>query len=120
MSGSQIAAEVNTALASLASELGSGAFSITLVRAGTQTNPSDTPGAGATFILTGNVMGYPRSMIDGTLIQYEDRRVMISATGERPTTADKLRIDDKDYQIIMVDDVAPQGVPLYYEVQARV
>lgn len=120
MSGASIAAEVDAALASLATELGSGAFSIVLVRSGEQVNPWSAAGTETTFDLTGNVQSYPRSMIDGTLIQTDDRRVMVSATGEVPTTADKLRIGSTDYQIISVNEKAPQGVPLYFEVQVRV
>lgn len=120
MIGASIAAEVDAALASLAPELGTGAFSVVLVRHGAQENPWDTAGAETTFDLNGNVEMYPRSMIDGTLIQSEDRRVMVGATGERPTTADKLRVGGKDYRIISVEEMAPQGVPLFYIVQARV
>jgi hypothetical protein len=119
MSGPSIAAEVDAALASLAPELGSGAFSITLVRGGTQTNPWDTPGAGETFALTGNVQMYSAREIDGTVIQAHDRKVMVSALGEKPTTADKLRINGEDYAIVAVDEVAPQGFALYYVIQAR-
>lgn len=119
MSGASIAAEVEAALSSLATEIGDGAFSIVLVRSGAQVNPWDVAGTGSTFTMTGNVQRYPRSMIDGTLIRQEDRRVMLAATGEKPTTADVLRIDSVDYEIVSVDETAPQGVALYYEVQAR-
>ena len=119
MSGTQIAAEVDAALASLAPELGSGAFSIVLVRACSQATPWATPGADETFNLTGNVMSYSRMEIDGTTILATDRKVMVSALGERPTTADRLRIAGEDYAIVSVMDEAPQGVPLYYTVQAR-
>lgn len=119
MSGASIASEVDAALKSLAPELGDGEFVITLVRPEAQTNPWDTPGSEATFEIAGNMQRYPRSMIDGTLIQSEDRRVMLSATGEVPVTSDKLRIDGTDYRIISVSEVSPQGVPLYFELQAR-
>lgn len=120
MSGASIAAEVDAALASLAPELGSGAFSIVLVRPASRDNPWDAEGADTEFTLNGNVQRYPHSMVDGTLIKSEDRRVMISATGERPTSADKLRIGGTDHRIISFDELSPQGVPLYYEIQARV
>lgn len=127
MSGASIQTEVDTALKSLASELGSGLFPITLLR---EVNADDTPwertargdqiAAPTEFSLAGNVEMYPRSMIDGTLIQSEDRRMMVSAKGERPTTADRLRIGETEYRIILIEEFAPQGVPLFYLVQARV
>ena len=128
MSGASIAAEVNAALASLAPEIGSGAFSIVLLRS---VISEDTPWAARAklnnpeayppeeFTLAGNVQEYARSLVDGTLIKQGDRRVMLSATGEKPTTSDSLRIGDREFQIINVMEIAPQGVPLYYEVQAR-
>ena len=66
------------------------------------------------------VEDYPRSMIDGTLIQMDDRRIMMSARDERPDTGDRLRVLDTVYRVLMVKEVGPSGVALYYEVQARV
>ena len=119
MSGAQIAGEVHAALGSLAAELGSGAFSITLVRPAERANPWGAAGAENTFELVGNVQMYAKSEIDGTLIQAGDRKVMVSASGERPLASDNLRIDDKTHQIVSVDELSPQGVALYYTVQAR-
>ena len=119
MSGASIAAEVHAALASLAPELGSGAFLIELVRRAERPSPSDPVGTETTFTLTGNVQRYPRGMIDGTLIKQDDRRIMVSAAGETPKVSDRLRIGAQNYAIISVDEIAPQGVALYFEVQAR-
>lgn len=120
MTGQSIAAEVDAALKSLASELGSGAFSIGLVRPAAKLNPWDADGPDTITWLAGNVQMYAKSEIDGALIQQGDRKVMLSATGERPTTADKLRIGGDDFAVVAVNEVAPQGVALFYEVQARV
>jgi hypothetical protein len=122
MSGAQIAAEVTAALAGLASEIGNGSFPITLLRP--QGNPA-TPWEPSIWDdeevpLIGNVMMYRRSLIDGTLIKDGDRRVMIAANGPVPSTSDRLRIAGTDYSIVNVEPYEPQGVVLYFNVQARV
>jgi len=122
VSGASIAAEVDAALQSLAPELGSGAFSIELLQTtGEPENPweADTSAITAT-VVAGNVQMYPRAIIDGTLIQTDDRKVMLAATGPRPTTADRLRIGGVEHKIINVDELAPQRVPIYYIVQVRI
>ena len=121
MSGASIAAEVNAAFAEVARDVGDGDFIITLSRPATQpVNPWDTPAASpTTYELAGMVQDYPRAMIDGTLIRAEDRRVMLTATSVVPTVADRLTIGGKAYAIVSIKEVAPAGVPLYYEAQAR-
>ncbi len=119
MSGASIAAEVADALVSLADELGTGSFAITLTRPGAQATPWATAGTDTQYDLTGLVQDYPQSMIDGTLIRSGDRRVMVAATGEKPLTTDRLSICGNDYQIISIGEKDPQGVALYYEVQVR-
>jgi hypothetical protein len=122
MSGSSIAAEVAAGLAEAAADLSDGAFSISIVRgAATPANPWDIPaGTPVTTAATGIVQEYPRKLIDGTLIRADDRRVMLSATGLKPTVADKLSIGGQSYSIVSVMESAPAGIPLYYEVQARI
>lgn len=123
MSGSQIAAEVAQALSEVASDVGTGEFLVTLTQG--QANPS-TPwdtgyyGEPDTFQLPAIVSDFPQTMIDGTLIQQGDRRVMMAATGPKPTTADKLTVSGVVHRIISVRESGPSGVALYYFVQARV
>lgn len=121
MSGASIAAEVAVALTEVASDVGDGEFVATLTRTNSApVNPWDTDSSTTeTFDIPALVQMYPRDMIDGTLIRAEDRKVMLAANGEKPTTADTLTISGADYEIMKVDETAPSGVPLYYEVQAR-
>jgi len=121
MSGAQIAGEVARAISEAVSEVGEAGFGATLIVAGAPPlNPWDAPGPPPTeYPLTALVLEYPRSMIDGTIIQAEDRRVMIAATGPRPTTADGLRVGGVTYRIVGVRDIAPGGAPLYYELHCR-
>ena len=122
MSGADIANEVDAALREVARDVGDGEFLVTLqVPSSAPANPWSTPaGAPTETELPALVSDFPQSMIDGTLIQMGDRRVMVSARGPKPTTADKLVIGSVTYRIISVRETGPSGVPLYYMVQARV
>lgn len=122
MSGASIAAEVAQALSEVAGDVGTGEFLVTLTQS---TGGPATPWAGgapseANTPLPAIVSDFPQTMIDGTLIQQGDRRVMMAATGPKPTTADKLTVNGTTYRIISVRESGPSGVPLYYWVQARV
>lgn len=122
MSGAQIAIEVAAALQEVAREVGDGEFLVTLTQtASAPVNPWDADASTDTATqIPALVRDYPQSMIDGTLIQQNDRRVMIAATGPTPSTADTLTIGGVVHRIINVRSTTPSGVPLYYEVQARV
>jgi hypothetical protein len=129
MSGAAIAAEVAAALREVANDVGEGEFLVKLLRPSIlPENPWDF-GAGEDssgaypfdeFDLPALVSYFPQSMIDGTLIQVGDRRVMVSARGPKPTTADRLVIGAVTYRIISVRETGPSGVALYYVCQARV
>lgn len=122
MSGAQIASEVAQALGDVARDVGDGSFSVTLIqKAGAPVNPWDAnTGTTVTTELPALVQDYPQSMIDGTLIQQNDKRIMLSATGPKPTTADTLTIGNVVHRIISVRSTAPSGVAMFYQVQARV
>ena len=120
MSGQSIASEILAAMAEVATEVGDGEFVITLTRPATVANPWDAAGADTTFQLSGFVQDYPRSQIDGTLIRQEDRKVFIAAeNGTKPLVSDRLTISGVSYAVVSVREIAPAGVPLYYEAQAR-
>lgn len=121
MTSLSIAAEVASALREVAGEVGNGEFLVTLKQASNApANPWETGGTVTETELPAIVSDFPLTMIDGTLIQVGDRRVMIAATGPKPTTADTLEILNTDYRIISVREAGPSGVALYYMVQARV
>jgi len=121
VSGDSIAREVDDALREVARDVGDGSFLVTLkTPAGGSATPWGT--TADTFTeseLPAMVSSYPFDMIDGTLIRATDKRVMVSAVGAVPTTADKLEIDGVDHAIVMVKPLAPSGVPLFYECQCR-
>jgi hypothetical protein len=121
MSGASIAAEVAAALQEVAGDVGSNTFAVTLTQdSGEPANPWDTDTSTETVTnMAALIQNYPLGMIDGTLIRAEDRKVMLPATGPRPTTADKLTIAGKVYAIVSIMETSPSGVPLFYEVQAR-
>ena len=128
MSGSQIAAEVAAALREVARDVGDGAFIVTLLRgpdepetpwdAGNYGEPQD-------YELPALVQNYGgkgfdgQAIIDGTLIQADDKRVLLPATGPQPTTSDRLLIGGVSYAIVSIRETAPSGVAIYYECQAR-
>jgi hypothetical protein len=122
MSGDAISREVDAALREVARDVGDGEFLVTLqVPSSAPVNPWDAPaGAPNETELPALVSRFPATMIDGTLIQVGDRRVMVSARGPKPTTADKLVITGETYRIIRVDEAGPSGIALYFVCQARV
>lgn len=122
MSGASIAAEVAQALREVAVDVGDGEFLVTLTqKASAPVNPWDADSSTDTETeLPALVQMFPMSMIDGTLIQMNDRKVMVAATGPVPKTADTLTIAGVVHRIINVRSTTPSGVPLYYEIQARV
>jgi hypothetical protein len=122
MSGDAIAREVDAALREVARDVGDGEFVVTLqTPTGAPANPWDaSTGAPVSTELPALMQAYPQSMIDGKLIQQGDRRVMVSALGPKPKTADRLVIQSVTHRIISVEETGPSGVALFYEVQARV
>jgi hypothetical protein len=122
MSGAQIAAEVNAALLEVARDVGDGEFLVTLRQP--PVPPADpwgqSGGSPVETELRAMVSSYPQTLIDGTLIQQNDRRVMLSAVGPKPSAIDSLIIAGVSHRIISVQETGPSGVALYYVVQARV
>jgi hypothetical protein len=121
MSGSQIQREVAAGIKEAALATSDGGFSIVLLQGpnNKQVPWGEQSGEPEETELDGIVSRYPRGLVDGTLIRAEDLKVLLEATGPRPTVADKLRMDGDEYAIESIMDLSPGGVPLYYEVQAR-
>ena len=121
MSGASIAAEVNAALAEVARDVGDGAFTVTLLEPAAQpVNPWDAAaGAPTQHEVNALVSDYPQGMIDGTLIQQGDKRLMLSATGAIPKVNWRVLVAGVSYAIMMVKEYQPSGVPLYVECQLR-
>ena len=122
MTGASIAAEIEAALGEVARDTGDGVFVVTLTEpsTGPATPWSTTPPvAGATHDVPAMIGRFARSMIDGTLIRATDKRVMIAGTAPKPLTSWTVTIAGQVHSIVNVMEMAPAGVALYYEVQAR-
>ena len=122
MSGASIAAEAAQALSEVASDVGTGEFLVTLTQS---TGGPATPWAGGTPTETDTelpaiISDFPQTMIDGSLIQQGDRRVMMAATGPKPSTADRLTVNGTTYRIISVREAGPSGIALYFWLQCRI
>jgi hypothetical protein len=122
MSGASIALEVEAALREVAVDTGDGTFEVALKAPGTSnTNPWEGSGfiPGASTNVPAMVSRFARNLIDGTLIRATDKRVMIAGTAPRPDTNWTVTIGGVSHAIVNVIDLAPSGVVLYYELQAR-
>jgi hypothetical protein len=121
MSGADIQREVDAALREVARDVGDGEYLVTLVEPATlPQNPWDVQtGAPVTYSVPAMVSSYPASMIDGTLIQATDKRVLLSARGPTPEVDWRIVIDGVSHAIMMLKPLQPSGVPLYWEAQAR-
>lgn len=66
-------------------------------------------------------LDYDAREVDGTLVQMEDRKVLVSTEGvtTAPTQADALVIGEREFEIISVKPASPGGVVLLWTVQAR-
>lgn len=67
------------------------------------------------------VMDYAENMVDGTRILATDKLVYLSAKGLtiEPTPSDVMVIGGAAYAIVNVKPLAPAGVVVLYEIQAR-
>ena len=121
MSGAQIAAEIDAALAQVASEVGAGAFKVTLVEPiDTKLDPwSSGEQTKITYEVNALISDYSQNMIDGTLIERGDKKFIIA--GNAPNIQDHWQIvsNGETYNIINIMRLAPSGVTITYEVQAR-
>lgn len=117
---SQIAGEVDTALKSIGST--DAGFLALLERpassGGDPWNP--TPDALQTASVAIVLSEFTNDEIDGTTILATDKKVLVSATGMEPKPGDMLTISGAKHQVINSKPLAPAGVAVMYEVQARV
>ena len=73
------------------------------------------------YSCTGAVLNFPATLIDGTLIQRGDRKIILSARGltVEPDDGDTMTIGTKKVNIIAVKPVAPDGTVVIYILQVR-
>ena len=111
---SAVAADVRAAL----DDVG---FVATLTRPGTPTGPEydPTPGTPTTHSLRVMQERIGLGLIDGAAVRAGDLRLMCTADGIRPTTADRVTVGAVDYAVVRCEPFAPGGVDLYYDLLLR-
>lgn len=80
-----------------------------------------TPGEPTYHDATVGVLTYDNEHQDGTLIQMNDLRVLVSVEGLNiePNVSDRLHIGPVAYTIVKVSLLGPDGVPCFYDLQVR-
>jgi hypothetical protein len=75
----------------------------------------------ATYSVTGAVFDFPAAVIDGTLIQQGDKKVLVSALGlsVEPDVDDSLTIGGTAHQIVQVKKLSPAGTTVLWTLQVR-
>jgi len=94
-----------------------------LRRPGTATGPAYNPTIGApvdhdaTFV----VMSFTNAEIDGTRVLATDKKILLAkgALTITPALSDKLVIAGKEHAILNSTPLAPAGIVVLYEIQAR-
>lgn len=122
MSGEDIAADIEEALAEVARDTGTSAFLVKLIEpapAGATPWATTPSGSATEHSVRAMVSDWPQSMIDGTLIRRGDKKIMLSGKSPHPATSWRVEVAGKSHAIISVDSYAPAGVALYHTVQAR-
>lgn len=127
--GDRIAMEVFAGIVEAARQTGTGQRLV-----GTLVSPGKPTGQGYN-VTTGDpveqevavvLSEYSAREIDGTIIQAQDRRVLMSAIGETgsrlnpaPTVNDELRVSGDTFNVQGSMATAPAGVPLLFRLQVR-
>jgi hypothetical protein len=73
------------------------------------------------YSITGAVFDYPQRVIDGTLIQQGDKKVLVSAEGLTvdPDVDDAVNIATVDHTIVVAKKISPADEDVLWELQAR-
>lgn len=67
----------------------------------------------------GIITNYKASMVDGTRIQQQDRRVLVTAGGHKPQTDDILELKGERFTVVDCQIVGPGDTDLLFEIQVR-
>jgi len=100
----------------LIARFGKTATLVRLEQSGTDFDPTTVE---IEFDVTLVELEFSKMVRDGTLVQQGDKRLLVSTAGETPTQADRIRLDDIDYEIVQSDPLNPGGTVLMFEIQAR-
>ena len=119
---SAIAAEVDAALKSVGST--DAGFTAVLTQTTVTGGDPWDPGSGTPTTVNTDVTivvsEYALSEIDGTTIQAGDRKVLMTAmAGVEPKPSDVLTISGTAYTVINAMPLAPAGIAVMHEIQAR-
>ena len=121
--GSDIAAEIATALADVGNDAGAGPLVATIKRAqlDSAANPWEPISEVDPTEYEINVIrdAWTRSELTGTSILATDLKLMASAGVVVPEIADTITLGDETYNIMSVMPEAVGGVDLFYIIQAR-
>ena len=121
--GSDIAAEIATALADVGTDAGEGPLVATIKRAqiDAAVNPWEPTSQVDPTEYEINIIrdAWTRSELSGTSILATDLKLMAAAGTVVPEIADALTIGDETYNIMSVMPEAVGGVDLFYIIQAR-
>lgn len=74
-----------------------------------------------TYSITAAVFDYPQRVIDGTLIQQGDKKVLVSAQGLTvdPDVDDAVTISSVSHQVVRARKISPAGEIVIWELQVR-
>jgi hypothetical protein len=119
--GSDIAAQVNAALAQASAATGSGVLIGTIRRRGPQSGPSYEPVYGPDTLHTFNVVlgSFSERERAGTTILATDTKITAGASDVVPATSDRMVVRGVTYDIHKVNPLNPGGTDLKYTIWAR-
>lgn len=80
---------------------------------------SETKGAPVTFSGKGAIFGYNASEVDGTVVQQDDKRLILEAVDTPPLIGDEATVGSVAHRVISVETVAPAGEAVIYKAQLR-
>lgn len=121
MSGADIQAEIDAALGEVAQEVGTGTFTVTLVRSAIKDTPwdFDIPESSQTWTMNAMVDSWTDKELADEMVKASDIKVMIAGGTVQPQTGDKLQMNGEEYTVIPVQNAAFSGVALYHIIGAR-
>ncbi len=80
------------------------------------TDPGETP---VDYELKAVEFDYTSLERDGTLVQADDRRFMLEASGVTPLLSDRFLVGTEELAIVKVRPLMPGETEIYFEVQCR-
>jgi len=79
----------------------------------------ETTGVATTYSGKGAIFDYNASEIDGTVVQQNDKRLILEAVDTPPLIGDQATVGSVAYRIINKEAVTPAGEVVIYKAQLR-